>query len=172
MSLIGHFPDVTDILINCRIRKIVRKKIIRFTKIVWEISLTVSHVSDKGSVPKTAFSLTSILLTPSIVRVDDHELMPISTPLKFFGIVHCMMLCMLTTRININENHATKTTGLNIISIITSKLRYFIIQPPLSHHSLLLNILSRIINGAPIINTRKKTTLMILAINKSANHIV
>jgi len=34
ISLIGHLPDVIDILMNCRIKKIVRKKMIRLTKIV------------------------------------------------------------------------------------------------------------------------------------------
>jgi len=110
---------------------------------------------------------------PSTVNVEAQLSIAIPTPLKLLGIDPCMMLCMLTIKIRISENPATKMTGLKIISSMTSKLRYPIIHfPPSLTHSLSLKRVKRMINGDPMINIRKNTTLMIFAIKSNASQRV
>ncbi|HBB04939.1 TPA: hypothetical protein DCZ39_08965 [Patescibacteria group bacterium] len=118
-----HLPEVTAILMNCRIKKVVRKKMSRLTKIVCHVS--VMAVVLKGSFPNISFSWICIVLMPSIANVELLHKTDTVTPLKLFGNVPCMMLWILVTRIRIIEKPATKITGLKTRSIITENLRYF-----------------------------------------------
>ena len=175
-SATGHVHDVAAILINCRIKKIVRKKIIRLAKMVCQVSLTVVHSPwvSKGSLPRTLHSLTLIVVISLTARVDDQLAMLIVTPLISLGMAVCMTFCILTTKMRIIEKPATKMTGLKIKSIMTLKLRYFPIhqEPHPSSHLSLKKSIERTIIGDAIIKIRRNATLMILARKSSASHKV
>lgn len=171
-SATGHVPDVADILINSRIRNMVRKNRIKLTKIVCHVSVIFSAlVVSKGSFPRTLLSVTFIVLISLSANVEAQLVILMVTPLISLGNVPCMIFCMLTTKMRIIENPATKITGLKIRSSITLKLRYFPIHQ-LPHHSIALSLKKSIestISGDAITKIRRNATLMMFAIKRSAN---
>lgn len=171
----GPAQEVAAIFINCHIKKVIRKNKIRLAKTVCPASLIVLPVVSKGSFPRMLFSLTFIELISHTSNIDDQLWILIVTPLISWGSCVCIIFCILTTKIRIIENHATKITGLKIRLIITLKLRYLPIHHPLFSHPSHLSLkksIESIISGDAMINIHKNATLMILAKKSSANQIV
>ena len=92
-SATGHVHDVAAILINSRIRNIVRKKIIRFAKIVCQVSLMVvpTPCVSRGSLPRSLPSMTLMVVISLTANVEAQLVMLIVTPLISLGIVVCIL---------------------------------------------------------------------------------
>ena len=102
------------------------------------------------------------------LSIDSQLEIPIVTPLNVGGTLAFMTFCILTTKIRIIENPATKMIGLRIRSIIMPKLRYCPNHlPPHDNHLSSKNTCDNTIIGDAMINIRRKATLMAFAIKRS-----